>query len=284
MHGGQEDFLHAALRRLGGVAGVGGDGAHAAGVQALVVVQRALVIHAGHHGADDLAIGKGQHGNLRALQEFLNHHTAARRAKGMVLHHGAHGLQGLVPVGAQNHALAQGQTVGLHHKAAFRLGVQVADRPVIIVEGFVSGGGNAVFLHQVLGEHLAALDDGGLLVGAEGGNARLPEHVHQPQAQRIIRGHHHIVHLLLLAEGGDARHIGGLEGHQFAQGGHAAVAGRGIELRDSGVFRNPGGNGMLASAAAHNEYLHILSSAKTGKRALSALSPKIFNDGTAACG
>ena len=46
-HRGQEDLLHTAAGHLGRVVGRGGDGAHAAGVGALVAVKGPLVILGG---------------------------------------------------------------------------------------------------------------------------------------------------------------------------------------------------------------------------------------------
>ena len=58
MDGGQEDLFHALGGDLRGVVGVRGNGAHAAGVQAGVVVVGTLVVHGRHHGLDHLAVGK----------------------------------------------------------------------------------------------------------------------------------------------------------------------------------------------------------------------------------
>ena len=65
----------------GGIVGIGGHGAHAAGVQALVAVQGTLVVHGGYHGHDGLPVGKGQDGHLRPGEELLNDHPAAGRRR-----------------------------------------------------------------------------------------------------------------------------------------------------------------------------------------------------------
>jgi hypothetical protein len=64
-------------------------------------------------GFTALAVGKGQHGHLRALQEFLHDDLVAAVAEFFVGHDGFHGGSGLGKVLRYDDALAQRQSVGL---------------------------------------------------------------------------------------------------------------------------------------------------------------------------
>ena len=79
----------------------------------LVVVKRALVIHAGHHRLDRFAVGERQHADFRAGQELLDDDPRAGRAELRFLHHGRDGFHGAFAVGANEHALAERQTIRL---------------------------------------------------------------------------------------------------------------------------------------------------------------------------
>ena len=87
-HGGQKDGAHACTGDVIRVIRVWGDGAHAAGVEPLVMVMRPLVVHRGHHGHDGLAVRKVEHGDLRSGEKFLNYHLTAAVAEGTVEHDG----------------------------------------------------------------------------------------------------------------------------------------------------------------------------------------------------
>ena len=69
-----------------------------------------------------------------------------------------------------------------------------------VVEGLILRGGDAVLLHQVLGEDLAGLDAGRGLVRAEGRDADLCQRVHHAQCQRVVLRHHDVVELFLSAK------------------------------------------------------------------------------------
>ena len=97
----------------------------------------------------------------------------------MVLHHLPHGLFRLLHGGGHHHALAQGQAVGLDHDGG-TLPADIGQGGVQIGEGLVLGGGDVILLHQGLGEGLAGLDDGGVGVRAEGGDAGGLHGVHHP--------------------------------------------------------------------------------------------------------
>ena len=149
----------------------------------------------------------------------------------------------------------QGQAVRLDDDGHVRR-LQVGHRRVIIGEGLVGSRGDAVLLHQVFGEDLAALDDGRGLAGTEGGDAHLRQRVHHAQAQRIVGRNDDEVDRVVLRPGGDARHIGGLVGQALADGRHAAVAGGRVKLGDLRILRDFQGDGVLTATAANDKNVH----------------------------
>ena len=93
------------------------------------------------------------------VQKFLNHHPAAAVAEDLVLHHDSHGLP-RPPAGSRQMMtpLPRARPSALTTMGTGR-GFDVGKGRVHIVEDLISGGGNAVFFHQIFGKDLAALDD-----------------------------------------------------------------------------------------------------------------------------
>ena len=182
----KEDGVHADLRDFCGVIGVGGHGAHTAGIEAGVIVPGTFVIHGRDHGADGTAVGKCQHADLGTSEKFFDDNFLAGLAKGLVLHDGFHRILRLVQVLRDQNALAERQTVCLEHNREAG-GLQVRKRRVRVAEHLVSCGGDTVFFHQVLGKDLAGFDTRGLGVWAEAGDSGLVQPVHAPKRKRIVR-------------------------------------------------------------------------------------------------
>ena len=116
--------------------------------------------------------------------------TSARAAlaEGAVEHGALHGPDGLLPRHGDDDALAEREAVGLDHDGD-GAALHVFERGVDVVEDLVGGGGDAVLLHEALGEDLAALYLGGALEGAEGGYAGLVERVHHAEAEGVVGRH-----------------------------------------------------------------------------------------------
>ena len=91
----------------------GREGAHAAGIGALVVVVGAFVILAGLQGDDRPAIGEGQDAGLLAVELLLDDEAVAGLAEDAPDHDLFDAVEGLAEVVADEDALAGGQAVGL---------------------------------------------------------------------------------------------------------------------------------------------------------------------------
>ena len=245
-----------ALGHGGGVVGVGGHGAHAAGVQAGVVVVRPLVVHRGDHGLDHLAVGEAEDADLGPGEELLHHHMVARSAELLVQHDLLQAVLGLGLVLADEDALAQRQAVRLDDHRPFALRPDVVEGLGGVVKGLVGGGGDAVFLHQVLGKDLGRLDPGGRLVGAEGGDAHRRQRVHHAEGQGVVLGDHDVVEGLLFGKGDHRLHVGGLDVLANGVIADAAVAGGAPDLGAGRALFQGADDGVLTAAAANYQNFH----------------------------
>ena len=258
--GRQEDLFHALRSHLRGVVGVGSNGAHATGVQAGVVVVGALMVHAGDHGLDHLAVRKAQHADLRPGEELLYHHMVAGCAELFVQHDLLDAVGSLLLVFADEHALAQCKAVRLDDHRVLTLGADVIHDLCGVIEGLVLCGGDAVFLHQVLGEHLGGLDAGSGLVRAKGGDACLCQRIHHAQCKGVVLRHHNVIELFFHCKAHHGIHIGGLDVFALGVIADAAVARCAPDLAAVGALFQCLDDGVLAAAAAHyqNFFSHII--------------------------
>ena len=259
LHRRQEDLPHAALSHVRRVEGVGGDGAHAAGVEAGVAVVGALVVHGRDHRHHGLAVGKGQHGHFRALQKLLDDHAVAALAKGVVAHGVPDRFLGLPRAFADQHALAQRQTVGLDHQRRRRV-AHVGKRRFGIVKYLALGRGDAVLLHQALGKNFAGFDLGGARLGAEAGDAQRVQAIHAAHGQRVVRRDHGEVDAVFRGEARHALYVRGLDVHALRVLRDAAVARQGVNGFCLGVLFQHADERVFAPAAANDHQLHRLPS------------------------
>ena len=250
--GGQEDLLHALGSDGRGVVGVRGHGAHAAGVQAGVVVVGPLVVHAGHHGLDHLAVGEAQHTDLRAGEELFDHDMVAGSAELLVQHDLLHAVGGLLLVLTDEHTLAQSQTICLDDDRVLSLGPDVVHDLGRVVKRLIPGGGNAVFLHQVFGEDLGSLDAGRCLVRAESRDTDRCQRIDHAQSQRVVLRDDDVIELFLRCKRDHGVHIGGLDVLALGVIADAAVAGCAPDLAAVRALLQCLDDGVLTSAAAND--------------------------------
>ena len=226
------------------------------------MVVGSFVIHGRHHGLDHLAVGKAQHADLRAGEELLHDYVVAGRTELLVQHDLLDAVGGLLLVLADEHALAQRQTVRLDDHRVLALGLDVVHDFGGVVEGLILSGRDAVLLHQVFGEDLGGLDAGSRLVRAEGRDADLRQRIHHAQCQRVVLRHHHIIELFLRRKGHHGLHIGGLDVLALGVVADAAVARRAPDLAAVRALLQRLDDGVLPPAAADDQYFfrHFITS------------------------
>ena len=252
----QEDILHALRRNLLCIIRVRRDRAHAAGVGAFVAVERALVVHGGDHRHERFAVGEAQHRDLGTLHIFLDDDARAALTEGLILDHRAHGGLRLLDCLRDDDALAERETVRLDDDGR-ALGVDVGTGGGRVGKDAVFCGGNVVFLHQVLCKRLARLDDGGLFVRAEAGDARRAQRVHRAEGKGVVRRDNGIINAVRLGKfdlRGDVLRADLTDADRV--GGDAAVAGQTVNFLDRGIFLQLFNDGVFATAAADDHELH----------------------------
>ena len=214
------------------------------------------MVHGGDHRLHGLAVREGQDADLGAGEELLNDDVLAALAEDLIRHHGLDGLLSLLPGLGNDDTLAQGQAVGLDDRRNGG-GFQVPKGRVHIAEDLILRRGNAVLLHQILGEDLAALDDGGVGLGAEAGNALAVQGIHRPQDQRIVWGHNGVIDLILYRKIYNFPNIRCPDGNADRVLRHAPVAGEGVYCFYGLIFFQLLDDGVLPPAAADYQNLHI---------------------------
>ena len=266
LHGAVHEVLGLALQRLG-QARRRRVRAHAARVQALVAFVHALVVlRAGHdHGAR--AVAEGEHRHLLSLEALLDHHLGAGRAKLRVQHHLLQRLHALLGALRQHHALA-GREAGRLDDHLVVGGLEVGLGLREVGEGRVARGGDAVALHEVLGEGLGALQPRGRGRGAEARDAGRAAGVREAVHERLLRPDHDEADLLLLGEADDGLLVGVVERGVLnlrAAALRPAVARRDVHLRDALRVGEGGDDRVLAAAGADDEDADLLG-ADAGER------------------
>ena len=155
-----------------------------------VAVAGALVVHGGDHGDDHvLPSVKDRTETSGPVRNSSMTTLAAALAEDLVLH-AWRGRPPRPPPGscATMTPLPRARPSALTTVGMGR-GLEIGQRLVHVVKDCVVGGGNAVFLHQVLGEDLAALQNGGSLVRGRSRECPLASsRVHRAQAPGDRRG------------------------------------------------------------------------------------------------
>ncbi len=230
---------------------------HAAGVGPLIAIERRLVVAGGHHGDNGLAIAEGKGAHLHSGQVLFDNHFIAGRAEYSGLHDVFQRLLGLRHGVSHNHALACCQTVRLDHYGRCLL-LEILRGFGVVREAGAPGAGDAVFLHQILGEYLARFYLGGGTGGTEDGDTQLLEAVYDAVCQRRLRSDHHQPDAFFL-DGFDQRIDVLSPGAQVTGDLRCAgIARRDINLLGFGALSQLPDDGVFPGAAPDNEYFQCL--------------------------
>ena len=111
----QEYLFHALVGNLFCVIRVWRNGAHAAGVETFVVVERALVIHRRYHGDYGLAVREREHRHLGTRQKFFDNDAVSALAEFLVAHDFNDRFFCFVARCGDYNALAERETVRLYN-------------------------------------------------------------------------------------------------------------------------------------------------------------------------
>ena len=237
------------------------DGPHATRIGPLIAIPDALVIHRRGQQPPSVSVRHCEHGHLHALEEFLDDDLLSRSPESLTLDHLTDGSFGLPQVFRHDDALAGGEParlddIGRLHRLEERQGIA----HLSLAEDAVFGGGNAVLVHEFLGELLAALQCGSRLGRADDGNLGQPlirsEKINDPLHQRGFRPHDQHVDSVFEDTGGHCIKVHGVQRHVGAQFLRSRIA-RGKEGGiKQGAARDLQADGVFASTGTKYEYTH----------------------------
>ena len=151
-----------------------------------------------------------------------------------------------------DHALAGGQAVGLDDDGR-ALRVDIGVRGVGVGEGFEGGGGDAVALHETLGEILGAFELRGLARRAEDRQARRAEGIDHAGGERRFRADHGEGDLLVLGEVDEFVDRGQRHVLEAVLARRAGIARGDIDLLDARRLCQLPGQRVFAAAGADDE-------------------------------
>jgi hypothetical protein len=160
----------------------------------------------------------------------------------------------LVLLGAEDHALARRQAVGLEHQ---RVGGarQLGERLLAVAQEDVGGGRHARRFHHLLGEGLRPLQLGGRRARPEGGDPRLLQGVDQSGDQRRLGPDRDQIDRPLARRGDDRLGVPGADlGQALGVGGDPGVARRAEQLRRPRRARQRPHHRVLATTGSDNQH------------------------------
>src|SRR5262245_31273021 len=212
-------------------------------------------------------------GNLRACQQLLNDELSSSGTKRFMNQNIVDRFFGVAHARAKQNAFAQRQSVGLHRATAFEGGSKLfCGRRVR--EGAGSGGGNAIPLHELLGENFGGLELRGLLIRAPNPQSVLSEQIHNAKGQRIVGTDDRKVGLVLRGKTQQARQIFGADGHAFDARpilcqpfrGDASVSGRAPQAGRMRRLSQLPDQRMFPSAGPYDQQFHRMGRFKGNPR------------------
>ncbi|MNS97440.1 hypothetical protein D3C72_1317720 [compost metagenome] len=202
-----------------------------------------------------LAVAQGEQRAFLAVHELLDHHARSGRAEPPAQHPLDLGL-GVRLVGADGHALARRQAVGLDDIGG---GIVVQRRLGLghVLIDAVARRRDAVTLQEGLGEGFRGFQLRRLGRRTKAGNARRVQPVGQALGQRRFRADHDQVRLHLARQGGQGVGVGRLDlGLQLGVLGHARIARRDDEPRDQRRLGDLPGQGVLTPSGSDEQNVH----------------------------
>lgn len=186
------------------------------------------------------------------MQEGFDDDFFAGVAKAALAHDAAHGVFGFGGGLADDDAFAGGQSRGFDDEGV-GVGFEVGERGVDVGEALVSGGFDAVFLHEGFGVAFAAFEGGGALVGAEDGESFFFKEIDDAVNEGLFGPDDGEVDVVAARKFAEAADVGERQVFNALKFGGAAVAGGDVDAADAGVLGEFPGDGVFAAAAADDE-------------------------------
>ena len=191
------------------------------------------------------------------MQELFDHDAGAGIAELVVRKHHVHGVMRFFERHRHDHALAGGQTICLDDdRGALRVDIGVRERGV--GERFVVGRGNAVALHERLGEVLRRFKLRGFLCRAEDLQTARAEDIDDTGGKRRFRADHRECDTLAHGEFGEHVRIADRHVAQALVERRATVARCDINQLNAGRLGKLPRQRVFAPARSDNQNFHLI--------------------------
>ena len=255
-HDRKDDLLLDFGKTVGSHDRRGAIGAHAAGVRALVAVEHALVVLRRRKKHGVLAIHEREDRTLLAVQELLDQHFRAGRAKLVPDEHVVNRVFRLLGRFRDDHALPCREAVGLDHdwkpkRRKRRLGGRR------VGEHLGLAGRNSRRVHYFLRKALRALHARTGGNRPERGNAYLLERINESLHERCLGTDDNEIRMVRRRPRDYAIYVFRRDSDVRCNRRGSGVAGGAIEFMPLFILRKPPRNRVLASTASNNKYLHL---------------------------
>ena len=247
----EENFLHTFLGDFLCIIRIGRDCTHSARVQALVVVESALVVHRRNHRLYGFSVRERKNGYLNAAHKLLDNNFRAALSELLVNHHRLNRVLGFLEILRDDNALSERKTVALDNRGILILRLDVSNCLVRVREGFISRRGDIVLLHQPFGESLASLENRGIRARTERLETALVQPVHKSHYQRVVGRYKNIVGLQFLCERANSVKVGCLYGETLGDARNSAVSGCAVQLVNLRGFFESRSDCVFTTAAAY---------------------------------
>ena len=170
-----------------------------------------------------------------------------------------HGLKSLLLAGGDDNALTSGKAVGLHHEHLHASSEALCDVRLgarLLGKAAIRSSGNAMALHELLGEALGPFHLGTLGTRAKGGDALGAHRIGNAGHKRGLGTDYHKPHAML---GGIVGHCGGVVDVKLdvrRNSSRSTVAGSNVECIAQRRSLERDRNGMLATARTQKQDIH----------------------------
>ena len=256
MHRGHEHLLFDEVQHVFVDQRRGAVGAHAASVRAGVAIVSPFVILGRRQCENRAAVGDRQHAGFLAVEAFFDDDLVAGLAELLVAADASDGLDGFGARGADEHAFAGSEAVGLHHHRHVFAVLEKRGGVVGVAKHLVVGGRHVGMAQQVFAKDLAPLELGGVGTRAKDAQLGVGEGVDDAFGERQLGPDDRERDVVLRGELDQAGEVGGRDVDVLGVDRRARVSGGDENALDARALRELPSQRVFASAVANHQHVH----------------------------
>src|SRR3989338_4573165 len=230
------------------------DGAHAAGILALIIVQRALVVLYQREHLVCVAVGNGMHRYLRAVEKFFDDNFATRVLKDAVNHYLLERAVDLFERLAYIHSFSEREPARFYHDGCATL-VRIAERFVVFCAYLEICGRDAAVPHELFGKRFRTFYLRSRFRRAPHAKVVRLEYIDYPADQRVVGTDDGETDIFFFREFRQTIEIHSFYLHALSVRERPAVPRRNIELPDTRRLLQFPRERVFAPSPADDEYV-----------------------------